>query len=666
MASSNKTSCNPAAPFVKLGDGNNAPILNYNLPQKTCYHGNAHFPLAIPASYFKAEYRSLPAANPWAQAAKLSLEEITNRLRSEILGSASPWFLRGASLIKTRNGIVRFLSDTGTKVLIADPKPVGENPIDNHLRLSGEAGQESTTPSSRPRINHLQVVPTLSAEKIIIAGYTLAYLAQQVKNGLIPELHVDFDRKVKIRFLPRPSVEPRITVVEHYKMCSFLGDYGAGKVVKTFSLLPGETSTISVRSYKDQTSSFVKSSSTQSNEYSSTYYAEDENSISTLATNALEGYSTHAANQLQSHIESLNHVGEGSSSTGNIYQDSSSGGGTQGGFNLIGLLNFQGGSGHQVAGGNSFTSNGYRESLLSNLNSAVSASVNESSSYRDVTVNSTTGNSANQSQGGNSGSGTSISVSQEESMLIKAGEESSTVRQLQNVNYSRVLNFVFRQMLQEYIAITWLEDVSIVLSTGFPGHRQVVKLPMLETFLATTFAVPAQRAEVRRAILLHLCNVANYQGVVMPFAERVTETFQDCVDGTQEPATTYWRKRSALSDSYTSGGLNITVPGVILSVQSHILRTDSVVVDALLGQGEALDCYNTRLQESAALSSELATERQKQEIDTEAARQNAALDILRAIGDPVLAAEAYKKMFGECCTEDMLLLLNANNSGASH
>lgn len=193
--------------------------------------------------------------------------------------------------------------------------------------------------------------------------------------------------------------------------------------------------------------------------------------------------------------------------------------------------------------------------------------------------------------------------------MIKAGEETLTIRELQNINYSRTLNFVFRQLLQEYITLTWLNDASIVFTTGFPGQQRAVRLSQLDTFLEEVINTAAQRDEVKKLILLHFCNVLNYQGTLMQFSEKVTQSFSDCVDGGAGPTYTYWRKKAGLSDSYSSGGLTITVPGIITSVQSHILRTDSVIVDALLGQGEALDCYNMRLQDEAAPAAELRSDR---------------------------------------------------------
>ena len=49
-----------------------------------------------------------------------------------------------------------------------------------------------------------------------------------------------------------PDVTSRLTrliLVESYRLSSYLGNYGAGKTIKTFSLLPGEKTKISVTSY---------------------------------------------------------------------------------------------------------------------------------------------------------------------------------------------------------------------------------------------------------------------------------------------------------------------------------------------------------------------------------------------------------------------------------
>jgi hypothetical protein len=75
-----------------------------------------------------------------------------------------------------------------------------------------------------------------------------------------------------------------------------------------------------------------------------------------------------------------------------------------------------------------------------------------------------------------------------------------------------------------------------------------------------------------------------------------------------------------------------------LDVNKHILRTDSVVADALLGQGEALDCFNLRTQDAAAMEAHLK--------NTELLQK---MDIVGAQDTAVGKADAYKKVFGDCC-----------------
>lgn len=651
-----------------LGDSGNAPILNYNLPQKTCYDVNAFYPLTIPNDYFNTV--SVPTNTPWDIAAGMSLEEIVNTLKLDIMGTRPAVLLQNAGILSKRRELIRFLADTGVKHLVQDPKPETFIVGDSNLRIApihGEGGFASPSPGrspkgnsqSSPRINHLTAIPNLPADRIQVAGYTLEYIAAQVANGLIPELVTRFGGKVIMQFSPKPTLKLRITIVEHLKMCSFLGDYGAGKTVKTFSLLPGERTTITVRSYKDKTSSFVKSSSTTTNEYTSTYFADDTSSYAQQSENILDSYSQHSADQVQEILEQIEESSAGIQINSSINSEQNSGHGVQGGINLLGLVNFQAGGGGSSTTATAFTSNGIRENHISNLSNALTASVQESSQHRDVDINTTTGNASNHSTGGNAGSSSTMSVSQQESMLIKAGEETLTIRELQNINYSRVLNFVFRQLLQEYITLTWLNDASIVFTTGFPGQQRAVRLSQLDSFLEETINSAAHRSEVKKLILLHFCNVVNYQGVIKQFTEKVTESFADCVDGGAGPTFEYWRKKFGITDNYTSGGLNITVPGIIVAVQSHILRTDSVIVDALLGQGEALDCYNTRLQDEAARSAELRNDRYAQETQQEADKVAAALAAIAAITDPVAQADAYKKVFGTCCsTEELSLILN--------
>ena len=64
-----------------------------------------------------------------------------------------------------------------------------------------------------------------------------------------------------------------------------------------------------------------------------------------------------------------------------------------------------------------------------------------------------------------------------------------------------------------------------------------------------------------------------------------------------------------------------------------------MIVDALLGQGEALDCYNQQLQEAAVVAAQLANRKIEQ-----------AIAVIDAIADPAEKARLYNNVFGTCCS----------------
>lgn len=66
-------------------------------------------------------------------------------------------------------------------------------------------------------------------------------------------------------------------------------------------------------------------------------------------------------------------------------------------------------------------------------------------------------------------------------------------------------------------------------------------------------------------------------GTLVPFLDEVTQKNFGCED-----VIRFVKSQKAV-DSYTppDGGLTITVPGIILNVDKHVLRTNSVIADAL-------------------------------------------------------------------------------------
>jgi hypothetical protein len=73
---------------------------------------------------------------------------------------------------------------------------------------------------------------------------------------------------------------------------------------------------------------------------------------------------------------------------------------------------------------------------------------------------------------------------------------------------------------------------------------------------------------------------------------------------------------STYTDPITS--TQIAVPGIILNVSKNVLRTEGIIVDALLGQGEALDEYAKNLQELEVNRREAEVTQAKTEADRRA------------------------------------------------
>lgn len=483
-------------------------------------------------------------------------------------------------------------------------------------------------------------------------------MATKVAEGFVLVLEEDESGKLIIRFLRKPPVaRPKIIIYEHHKMCSYLGNYGAGKVIKTFSLYPGEITQITIRSYKDNKQSYYKDSQVSSNEMASTYYSTDEVSQDTKAKTVLDGHNDYSFTQVQKSIN--DRTFSASTDIDGESKDvvSNNGGGYSKSWRVL-IWGESKGHGSSATTNTNETSSSMRENMTEKIESSVTDQVNGANNYRDVEVTETSANSKNKTYGGSDLTQNSVSVSEGMHQVITTGEEATTIRYIRNINLSRTLNLIFRQMLQEYISVSFLNQANFLYTNGYPETEKIYDLTSLDDMLEQ-YIVPAHIAEVRKAIQLHFCNVLDYQGVKHSFIEKITETYDDCESGTPDDTYVYWRKKRGLSQTYTSGPINITVPGIITSVKHRTLKTDSAIVDALLGQGEALDCYNQKLQDEAVRRATIENDRYIQETGDMHDKLTEALSVIAAITDPEAKAEAYRKMFNDCCLDDIKLILGS-------
>lgn len=358
-------------------------------------------------------------------------------------------------------------------------------------------------------------------------------------------------------FIPIPAViQPRVFVVEKYRLSSFLGNYGAGRTVKTFSLLPGERLRITVKTFK-------------------------KSSIeSRAATSILDSYSEEAANDFE---ETL---GRERSRRSESEEQSAWHAEAEAHGSFLGF----GGSG---GGGASGESTAQRENLAKTISESVTAHSQRASAQRDI----------------------SVDTSYESRM--ESGEETSIVREIENINVSRTLNFVFRQMNQEYLSVLHLVDAKLGYTSGIPGSLRLDDLTNMDDFLGSIVNDSAAILRGKEAIVDHLAMIVDYRGRKVSFLERERFDILHPLDRTRRLVADYVRVRKDLTTTFedASSGLKKQVPGIVVSAQSNVLRTEGVLVEALLGQGDGLDEYSHGLQRETVRERRVANDLVAKQVD---------------------------------------------------
>jgi hypothetical protein len=556
-------SCIPKEPFIKLEDGGKASILNYNLPQATCYDATSFVKLEIDQSTFKATEHEVPINNFWDTQSIKTLDAIRVDLDTNI------------SVIPRQH----LLPDTG------------------YLKQSSVATLSSPA-SALSRDVVAEETPMVRAYDATIEK---DYMSVRIKQGYMPVPFRRFSGVLDVRYISKPiAPKPELSIVLHFKICSYLGDYGAGQTIKTFSLLPDERTEISIK-----------------------HYLRNE-SIKKQTQHILDSFSTDAADELQHTVDDERIQTTGSSDTSSTTKNFN--GGISASLDL-GVFKIGGNAGGGATNGSSFTST--LQDQIKHLDSSITKHVAKADTLRQIDINTES---------------TDTAVSEFEETIK---------RSLYNPNKSRVLNFVYRQLLQEFFTITYLDNVTFSYTNGYQEHNKNCNLADLETMLSEILVDSTAVQNEANKIYTYLCNIIDYTGTKQSFIELVNEDNGNCINPTMPHITnSYVRKRHTI-DPITGDITELqntykgkTVNGIILSVKHRITRTSSLITDAVLGQGEALDCYNQKLQDAAA-----------QKVHLDNIEQVQRVDIIESIEDPIQQAENYKKINGTCCSTPQTQIL---------
>ncbi|MBN2892935.1 MAG: hypothetical protein JXL97_13795 [Bacteroidales bacterium] len=586
--------------FINFGDPNNAPALKYSLPQKTTFSVYGRQKIKLRSEFFKQGYtHAINAATDLLS--KKTIEDIEKEIVSSVENGVNTSYLLGF-VDKLENN--RLIKTNSSKTII-------ETQLDKPQNEFYDSSEERKISIS----NNL--------------GIDTRSLATKIKEGYIPIVTESLGKfKRQVRFIKRPQLpsRPRIFAILEYKVASYLGDYGAGKTLKTFSLLPGEKTSISVKSFTESTE----------------YKAKSQNVLDSFSENSAEEFESilHDESNIVNSATDTSMYDTTTTKNSSVSTSVSLSGVIQGILAKIGI-----GYEHdqEEVDENVDTNTSVNESHVNNINETLEKHTNSTNSLREVEVNTTTESSRTNSV------------------------ENSTIRELMNPNLNRVLNFVFRQLLQEYITITYLSDIKFIYTDGHPENTMVVPVNELNDLLKT--AINPQYIDIVRDLIVdEFTEIVNYNNHSVEFLQLLTKEVltvdPNNIMNLIPETISYYKKKANLLDEYKTGEIQLLVPGVILKVVKNTLRTDSVIVDSLLGQGDALDCFNKLQQEAKSVqvqleNNKLIAETARIEANTtiEQEKINRLLNVIENLPAEI-QPEALKAVFSKCCKDSDFIINN--------
>lgn len=561
-------------PMIRFAEGGQAPVLSYDVPQPSEYTGRYFLELLVDDEAWKDEAFARPVK-----------DEPSGGQTSGSSGGGTGGGSGGGTRPlpgprpKPHEGLFSpsLHPDLGTAQGLLD-RVIAQIPKDVQIPPLGPTVDLPSPGTTVPGLDQLLDIAGLAIDRLpadVLRPQTIrrldrlveqvgpAQLVTQVRAGarLVERRTLDNRVVYALAGPPDPAMrKPRLAIVHVCRLSSYLGEYGAGRTISTFSLLPGEQHQIEIKTYR-------RSKQT-----------------TTEASSILDSFEESSADEFQNDLTSENSAKDTEQENFN-YQAQAEASATWGW-----------GSAH-ASGGVSGSSASAREEFAKNVASTTQKHSATAAAKRQVEINTT---------------------SQSET---EEGEERAVKRTIQNINVGRTLNFVFRQMNQVFVSALSVVDVRIAFRNGDPAADREFTLPELDTVL-DRLLTPSGKATVKAAIWRELSASFDWNSDPASLIEgvRITgtdpgETPKHEIVGDPGKAS-YWRYRRQVSAlDPLRDGANVTVPGAVIGVTRSTLPTDGVVVDALLGQGNALDAYSMGLQMAAVEEKDLANERVKAETD---------------------------------------------------
>lgn len=395
-------------------------------------------------------------------------------------------------------------------------------------------------------------------------------LLAAVRAGQLLKLSKKWGGGILVEPVPiSPPPTPAVFLVEVYGISSFLDDYGLGRTVRTMSLLPGEETNISVKTWRSREQTRAEGST------------------------IVDSFQTSSADRFAASFEREN-TDQKSQSSKHTW---AAGVEAKGGINL-GIVSFGGGA--SASGSGEYHSS--REQLAKTMSSVMREHTNESNAAREMNITSSS------------------------EIVDTEGEETVTERTVRNVNMRRTLNFVFRELNQKYITKFHLRDLRVAYTDGRPGTWREESLSGLRSLLEDVI-VPNRVDAAAQAFLRQASLVFDTTGAPVSVLDSIrlqadgsgwaitSPAQRDRPDAQGNANREFEPPNMELVYRFTPGSLGKQegneVEGVVLNDRDIVLRTDSVVVEALLGEADALDPYAMLTQKADAEARSVRNDRER-------------------------------------------------------
>jgi len=533
-------------PIAKLDPAGQPTPLSYNVPQPSSYFGKNYIELdfvpkgSATANYFLPDLCKQPPLPP-------AVASVQDMPESALAKKLSEEFSKG----------------------------IGSSALLDHLQRSGGRFTISPTLITAARPGLLGVGGSAASHQLKISvsngvtdqgsiSISPEQMASLLKMGQKFKVYRSMFGTPKIAVVPVvPKIRPRILLVETHRISTYLGKYGAGRVLSTASLLPGEKSRISIRSYTKESSTRTEASSILDS-----FTKESADDFET-ALQSERSKKTSSAESFEYHAEA---EAEGSWGWGSA----------------------------KVSGGVKGSTNSSREEFAKSTSNAVTKHAQKASAKRDIQINTT-------------------SVS-----MVETGNEQEIIREIENINVGKTLTSVFRQMNQEFITIQHLVDIRLAFFNGDSEQTREYALSDMDQLLDDV-VIQTKHAEVKEVIETEISSIMDYlgnnpiavdeQGTVVNNRKFIEEVERKDKKGTA--AGSYWRFAKDLFSVYPNpGGSSIKeIPGIILGVTKNTMRTDGVMVETILGGGDGLDAYSHAIQDEKTRGAKLENDVRQLGID---------------------------------------------------